>query len=141
MKKRYLIIGLIIIFVSCAEDENNTPTKPIDDTFDPTGATLIKEGMLMGSGGYTVMGTATIYLKDGVNVLVLDPFSSSNGPDLRVYLSRDVSASSFLNLGMLKSIMGKQTYVIPGNPDFTEFTHVHVYCQQFSVSFGKAEIH
>ena len=132
-------IFCLMVFCAC-EPEENTPTQPINDTFDPDGATLITSGMFMGSGGYTVMGTATIYEKNGAKTLVLDPYNSSNGPDLRVYLSRDENANSALNLGLLKSTTGKQSYAIPGNPDIAEFSHVHIWCQQFSVQFGRAPL-
>lgn len=134
-----IFIFFLILFCAC-QPEENTPTQPINDTFDPDGATLIASGVFMGSGGYTVMGTATVYEKDGAKTLVLDPYSSSNGPDLRVYLSRDENANSALNLGFLKSTTGKQSYTIPGNPDIAEFSHVHIWCQQFSVQFGRAPL-
>lgn len=130
----------LILFLTACTAEENTPTKPINDAFDTDGATLIFSGMFMGSGGYTVTGKASVYEKDGVKTLVLDPYSSSNGPDLRVYLSRDENANSALNLGFLKSTTGKQSYTIPGNPDIADFSHVHIWCQQFSVPFGRAAL-
>lgn len=137
---RYIsFLSIVLVLAACSEEEN-TPTQPIDDNFDPTGATMLKSEPLMGSGGYTVTGTVSIYEKNGEKILVLDPFSSSNGPDLRVYLSRDANANSFLNLGLLKSVTGKQSYSIPGNPSIDEFTHVLIWCQQFSVKFGGAEL-
>ena len=49
---RTLIFSIIAIFIaaSCNEEKNITPTVPVDDDFDPMemGATLIKEGTLMG---------------------------------------------------------------------------------------------
>lgn len=138
--KSIVILLLSVVFVSSCSEDENTPTAPINDTFDPTGATLIKDGMFVGAGGYAVSGTATLYEKDGKKYLVLDPFSSSNGPDLRVYLSTDANASSFLNLGLLKSVTGKQSYVIPGNPNLANYTYVHIWCQEFSVQFGRAEV-
>lgn len=134
------ILMILFILVWACQPEENTPTKPINDTFDPDGATLIASGVFMGSGGYSVMGTASIYEKNGTKTLLLDPYSSSNGPDLRVYLSRDENANSALNLGFLKSTTGKQSYTIPGNPDISEFSHVHIWCQQFSVQFGRAPL-
>jgi hypothetical protein len=58
-------------------------------------------------------------------ILRLERLSTSNGPDLRVYLSR-VPASSdlhayqtgFIDLGALKGNRGSQNYVIPGHGPF-----------------------
>lgn len=120
--------------------EDTTPTMTASDVFDETTATLIREGAWMGSGSYVVSGVAQIYAQNGKNILLLNNFSSNNGPDLRVYLSTTTNASSFVNLGKLKSTSGKQTYAIPDGTDIDQFKFTLIWCQQFSVLFGKAEI-
>jgi hypothetical protein len=135
--KRIFAVCMFALMLGCAPDEA-TPTKPIDDTFDPTGATLLRSGTLMGCGGHTVMGKAEVYEKDGNLSLVFDDFTSQNGPDLRVYLSTTDNASSFVNLGDLKSTTGKQSYEIPAGTDLDTYKYAHVWCQQFSVCFGVA---
>ncbi len=137
MKK--IIFGVLTVLVLCCGPEDATPTTPINDTFDPTMATLLRQGNLMGSSSYTVGGVAQLYDDTGKLVLLLDNFSSSNGPDLRVYLSTTTGNTSFVNLGKLKSTTGKQSYEIPAGTDLTEFKFVLIWCQQFSVLFGKSE--
>ena len=132
-------IFLIAFTFSCAVEEN-TPTKPVDDNLDIASATLLKQGILIGIGGHTASGTANIYDDNGQKFVVLDPYESQNGPDLKVYLSKNVQASSYINLGPLKSITGKQAYAVPGNPNIEEYTYVHVWCEQYSVEFGRAEL-
>ncbi len=136
--KKILIIFIIALLSSCKE-EDATPTAPINDDFDTTTATVLKSGTLAGIG-HTVSGTVTIYKSASSKTVVLDPFSSQNGPDLKVYLSKDINASSYLSLGALKSTSGKQSYEIPGNPDVTDYNYVMVWCEQFTVVFGRAEI-
>ena len=136
--KQIFILFFVIAIASCKEDEG-TPSAPIDDTFDPSTATLIKSGMLVGVG-HTVSGTASIYESAGKKTVLLDPYSSQNGPDLKVYLSKDEKATSYINLGKLKSTDGKQSYEIPDNPDVTDYKFVLVWCEQFTVIFGKAEL-
>jgi len=137
MKK---LIGLfaLVVLMSC-DTEDATPTTPVNDVFDETKATLLREGAWMGSGSYNVNGVAEIYDDNGKKVLLLNNFSSSNGPDLKVYLSTTTGAASFVNLGKLKSTSGKQTYDIPDGTDVTQFKFALIWCQQFSVLFGKAE--
>ena len=149
--KNILLITLILLSFSCKEDDDKTLTTPIVDTFDPTDTTdtstgnpvaitLLKQGTLIGVG-HTVVGTVKIYDDSGKKkVVVLDPFSSQNGPDLKVYLSKDQNASQYINLGPLKSTTGKQSYDISGMPDLGEYKFVLIWCQQFSVLFGKAEL-
>lgn len=137
--KNFLFALLLITTVSCAI-EQNTPVNPANDMFDEATATVLKQGTLVGIGGHTASGTATLYDNDGKKFVVLDPYMSQNGPDLKVYLSKDVNASSYLNLGALKSTMGKQVYAVPGNPNTTQYPYVHIWCEQYSVEFGRAEM-
>lgn len=134
-----LVVLSIILFAGC-DPENNTPTLPINDDFDPAMATKLKMGSFTGVSGHTVSGMAATYDENGKKVLFLEPFTSQNGPDLRVYLSKDAHAGSFISLGRLKSTTGAQAYPIPGNPDLNEYPYVLIWCQQFSVGFGLAEI-
>ena len=136
--KKICILIFIALLSSCKE-EDATPTAPINDDFDTTTATVLKSGTLAGIG-HTVSGTVTIYKSASSKTVVLDPFSSQNGPDLKVYLSKDINASSYISLGALKSTSGKQSYEIPGNPDVTDYNYVMVWCEQFAVVFGRAEI-
>ena len=137
MKK---LIGLfaLALMMNC-NPEDATPTAPVNDVFDETKATLLREGTWMGSGSYNVSGVAQIYDDNGKKVLLLNTFSSSNGPDLRVYLSTSTGATMFVNLGKLKSTSGKQTYSIPDGTDINQFKFALIWCQQFSVLFGKSE--
>ncbi len=137
--KKLPVVLILCALLSCGE-ENNTPTKPIDDNFDPTMATKLKMGDFVGVGGHSVSGMAATYDDNGTKVVLLDPLNSQNGPDLKVYLSKDLNAGSYINLGNLKSTTGKQTYSIPGNPNLDEYPYVLIWCQQFSVGFGRAEI-
>ena len=139
MKKLKLVTALLFLALVACNKDDATPSGSINDNFDPTKATLIKSGNLVGVG-HTVSGTATIYDSSGIKTVLLDPYSSQNGPDLKVYLSKDQNASVFISLGKLKSITGKQSYEVPANTDVTDYNYVLIWCQQFSVLFGKAEL-
>ncbi len=141
MKKIMVTLLTLVIFVSCSENEDNTPLDPVDDEFDPKemNVTLVKEGSLMGVG-HSVTGDVKVYDDSGSLVVVLDPFMSQNGPDLKVYLSKDEKATQYVNLGALKSVTGKQSYDVAGMPDLNEYKYVMIWCQQFSVLFGIAEL-
>ena len=139
--KKLIFVFVVIALVSCSEVEDNTPVTPVDDDFDPTEmqVTLVRKGTMMGVG-HTVEGSVNVYSDAGNLVLVLDPFMSQNGPDLKVYLSKDENASAYLNLGPLKSTTGKQSYDISGMPDLDEYKFAMIWCQQFSVLFAIAEL-
>ncbi|ABX12304.1 DM13 domain-containing protein [Nitrosopumilus maritimus] len=95
----------------------------------------------VGDGIHDAQGDAyTIPLEDGSDVLRLENFQSTNGPDLYVYLATDDDASEFINLGELKANKGNQNYEIPDDADLTKYNKVLIWCQAFSVLFGSAEL-
>lgn len=136
--KNLVVLFICLMLISC-EVEEATPTTPVGDTFMTDKATLVRSGTIMGVN-HTVSGTATLYELNGEYTLVLDPFQSQNGPDLKVYFSKDVGANNFLRLGNLKSTTGKQSYPIPASAMQTDYPYFHVWCEQFSVEFARAEL-
>jgi hypothetical protein len=136
--KHILKLSLVVLLLGC-EVEDNVPSNPVNDTFDTSNAILIKQGTLEGIN-HTASGKASIYELDGKYTVVLDPYSSQNGPDLKIYLSKDVDASSYLRLGNLKSTMGKQSYEIPEGTVIDDYDFVHVWCEKYTVVFARAEV-
>ena len=57
-----------------------------------------------------------------------------------MYLSTDVNSTEFVNLGDLKGISGDFTYNIPAYTDVAKYKIVNIWCVDFSVSFGTAEL-
>lgn len=95
----------------------------------------------VGDGVHDAQGEAfTVTLEDGSNVLRLENFKSTNGPDLYVYLSVDENASEFVDLGKLKANQGNQNYEIPNEIDLDKYNKVLIWCKAFGVLFGSAEL-
>ncbi|MPZ97305.1 MAG: electron transporter [Propionibacteriales bacterium] len=90
-----------------------------------------------------------VQLPDGTHVLRLDDLDTSNGPDLKVWLS-DAEVvegragwhlfddGAYVNLGDLKGNKGSQNYRIPADVDLADFGSVSIWCDRFNVSFGAA---
>jgi hypothetical protein len=136
MKRNVL---LICILMSACHVEENAAVAPIVDNFDTSKATLLVQGNLQGIG-HTASGVASVYKLDDTYAVVLDPYASQNGPDLKVYLSKDRDASEYVRLGNLKSTMGKQTYLVPAGINVAQFGFVHVWCEKYTVVFARAEL-
>lgn len=94
-------------------------------------------------------GTATVYrLGDGARVLRLTSFSTSNGPDVHVYMvaaddARDVATvqqAGFIDLGVLKGNIGDQNYILGSDLDLGKYRAVSIWCKRFSVNFGAAAL-
>lgn len=114
----------------------------------PTGPATLARGEFR-SLEHDSSGTALVLeLPDGSRFLRLEDLNTSNGPDLRVYLSdAPVSDDSyvyddgeFLDLGGLKGNMGSSNYEIPTNVDLSRFESAVVWCRRFSVGFAVAPL-
>jgi len=94
-------------------------------------------------------GTATIFqMGDGSHVLRLTSFSTSNGPDVHVYMvaaddAKDVATvqqAGFIDLGVLKGNIGDQNYTLGSDLDLAKYRAVSIWCKRFSVNFGAAAL-
>lgn len=102
---------------------------------------LIGNFIGVGDGIHKAEGLAKILtLSNGSQILRLEDFRSTNGPDVHLYLSTDKQASDFIDLGRLKANIGNQNYQIPLDTDFNKYKYVLIWCQPFSVLFGSAQL-
>lgn len=93
-------------------------------------------------------GTASLVrLSDGRIITRLSDFETSNGPDVRVWLSgaRADDADSarqdkYLDLGALKGNVGNQNYPVPTGVDLSDYQSVIIWCRRFTVAFGAAPV-
>jgi len=139
MKKIITLCCLVILFASCSGNDDDTV---FENSMEIEEEIVVETPMaVMGdfiSGAHPTSGKASV--NDKNTALLLTNFKTDNGPKLLVYLSSDVNATEFVNLGDLKGIEGNFTYAIPANTDLKKFKYVNVWCVDFSVSFGHAEL-
>ncbi|MEA3549288.1 DM13 domain-containing protein [Pseudarthrobacter sp. C1] len=97
-------------------------------------------------------GTVRILeLPDGSRILRFEGLDTSDGPDLRVWLSNAPVVEGFagwyvfddgayLDLGALKANKGDQNYEIPAGTVLSDYGSVSIWCARFAVSFAAAEL-
>jgi hypothetical protein len=137
MKYLVIIVSLGLMLTACSKDNTAADNNNGNGVF--TG-TLKYSGTFSGRSGYTANGQAKIYGSNTADTLLFDNFSSSGGPDLKVYLSKADTPTDFITLGALKATSGVQTYIIPANTNFTVYKYVLIHCQQFNKLFAVAEL-
>ena len=150
MKYKWLMIGLIIAISACQKTEELQPVstvtpstgtalinKPIDQ-FDVSGQKLAAQGEFM-SNVHTTSGNVKVYEKEGKNTLVFENFKTDGGPDLRIYLSEDKAASKAVEVSN-KVNSGNYFIELPAAADHKTQKFVLIWCKQYSVLFGNAEL-
>ncbi len=124
------------------------PTAMADHMSEPMA--LLQGDLVSGSTpGHHTSGTATIYqLENKSQVLRLQDFSTTNGPDLFVVLSANANPDadgigaegSYLQLAALKGNKGNQNYDVPAATDGKSYKSVVIWCRTFNVVFGYATL-
>jgi hypothetical protein len=151
MKSKWLAIVLALGMSACQKTEellpvSATPTgggtavvvnKPINQ-FDVTGQKLLFQGDFM-SNVHPTSGKVKIYEKEGKRTLVFENFKTDSGPDLRIYLSEDKAVSKFIEVSN-KVNVGDYFIELPADADPKTKKFVLIWCKQFSVLFGNAEL-
>lgn len=126
------------VAVGCSK--KGTITTPVNEVIPPAESSeVIAEGSFI-NGVHATSGKVKIVLDAGVQKLSMENFKTDAGPDLKVYLSNDLNASLFINLGELKSTNGNIVYTIADKPDYNKYKYVLIWCEQFAVLFGSAEL-
>jgi hypothetical protein len=124
-----------------ARTETTTPPPPPQPVVLAEGAFVSQE--------HDTAGTARVLeLPDGARILRLEGFSTSDGPDVHVWLS-DATAGGdwnkyddgrFVALGEIKATDGNHNYEIPAGADLAGLRSAVIWCDRFNVAFGSAPL-
>ena len=98
-------------------------------------------------GSKSTNGQIRIIEENGQKYIEFDQsFVTDKGPDLKVILHRNQSVSSriaendYLEIAPLQGFSGAQRYLIPEGVDLAQYSSVAIWCRQFNVTFGYAEL-
>ena len=115
----------------------------IDDVVTSTTSPKLLESQWT-SREHETTGSVIVTEEGGKKYLRFVNLNTSNGPDLKVYISKslasDHSPVDFINLGDLKGNIGDANYEIPSDVEIAEYKYVTIWCKRFSASFADAPI-
>lgn len=126
MKKIVFLIISAFCLISCEADGDLSLMQPV----------VLSDGEFEATSGITVTGFAKIYKENSDRKVVLENFSISEGPDLKVYLSTSSSPESFVSLGDLTSAT---EYSIPKGIDLSAYPYVLIHCEQYNHLYAIAQ--
>lgn len=153
--KKLLAIGIGIPLVAVAwvlfrpellfVNQKVNETLPVGIGSASSAMSMILASGTFSSQAHETKGTAEVAETNGKNFLQLRDFTTSNGPDVHIYLVKGDSAdagkvlgSGFIDLGPIKGNIGNQAYEIPTGTNLDEYGAVSVWCKRFNVGFGGA---
>jgi hypothetical protein len=138
MKKTSICIAVLlvnILMMSCKKEE----VVAVPPTEVSKGLTTIYAATFT-SSAHTTTGTVKLAKDDaGKKFLVFDTFKTDAGPDLRIYLSDDLKATSYTEI---TNQVTNGTFQVPVDAAVNTETKrkVLIWCKQFSVLFGSADL-
>ena len=136
IKKIGIIVFFALFLINCSgSDEIDTVVEQMEMEEMNMDASVMGDFV---SRAHPTSGNAAV--NSDKTILSFTNFETDNGPKLLVYLSTDINSSEYVNLGDLKGISGDFTYNIPSNTDLAKYKIVNIWCVDFSVSFGTAEL-
>ncbi len=117
----------------------------------PAGAAqgaIVAHGTFTGADDFHMgEGTATVHRAGQELILRFEGFKVTNGPDLRVVLTRNAAPkkgaevlAGYVELGMLKGNIGSQNYTLPQRLNLDEYRAVVIYCKPFNFIFAVAPL-
>ena len=115
---------------------NPTNTAPVGQTPTETSAAAVT-----GTLGHPASGTVRIVESDGKRYVRYENFKTINGPDIYVYLSKDMDAKDVVSLGKVRATEGNINYEIPANINPHDYPYVLTWCKTFSVLFNSAKVY
>jgi hypothetical protein len=124
------------------------PSSPGPTSVAPPPTTAPRSAPMFVSLDHTTRGTV-VFLADAAQqrFLRFEDLDTSNGPDLKVYLSTNPVDGpegefddDFVNLGRLQGNVGNQNYAIPADVDLSRFRSVVIWCDRFNSAFGAAPL-
>lgn len=141
MRKIITLFCLGVLLVSCSSNNDelelgNNMIIVVEDDFEEANEVLFLGDFI--SAAHPTSGVASV--NDDGSILNFQNFKTDNGPKLLVYLATDADASEFINLGDLKGVEGNYSYTIPSGTAIEKYKIVNIWCVDFSISFGYAEL-
>jgi electron transfer DM13 len=145
--------GIVVFVLVWFQPQKLIIEKTVHEAAPTASASALASATELASGSFRSLEHPTrgavhlIRLPDGSSVVRIEALDTSNGPDLRVYLSmhaadRDLHGygDGYLDLGALKGNRGDQNYRVPAGTDIARFHSVVIWCRRFTVGFGVAPL-
>lgn len=135
------------------EAVNNTNTEEINPSAPPVESvpytnqngeksSVLVEGPfpIIGTPKHPATGQVEIIRSPEETLIQYKNYDGTNGPDLKIYLAKDLEAKEFISLGDARANQGNIIYGAPLDIDFTEYPYILTWCEAFGELFDYVKI-
>lgn len=85
-------------------------------------------------------GFVRIIEADDKTYVRYENYKTINGPDIYVYLAKDLDAKEYVDLGKVRATEGNINYEVPEGVNVSDYQYVLTWCKQFGVLFNYADL-
>ena len=135
-----LALGWYLLSPLLRQNELNDPLPDSMANTPPSGDTNIFRKGAFVPRAHDVAGQAILLTSENKSYIRFENFDTINGPDLHIYLSTDLGATDYVDLGKIRATQGNVNYEIPAGTDTMRYSKVLVWCVPFKVLFSFAEL-
>jgi Electron transfer DM13 len=136
MKKLVLaFFSLIVLTSACSKITTSDMAPVVISSTDK----VLSSGSFVNGAHATSGSVKLIESADKKKYLVFDNLKSDAGPDLRIYLAEDNAAKVYTEITN-KVVNGNSKLEVPTSANTDKQKIVMVWCKQFSVLFGSADL-
>ena len=132
----FALFSLLFLVSACKKDEIATSTTPVEIA---TTDKVLFSGAFV-SGAHTTSGDVKIIQStDAKKYLILENLKTDAGPDIRIYIAEDKTTKGFTEITN-KVVNGNSKLELPATVNTDKQKSVLIWCKQFSVLFGSADL-
>lgn len=95
---------------------------------------------VMDTPAHPASGFVRVVEADSKKFIRYEDYKTINGPDIYVYLAKDINAQDYVDLGRVRATEGNVNYEIPSGIDPAEYPYVLTWCKAFGVLFNYADV-
>lgn len=118
----------------------NPPVTATTTTPASSGVEVLATASVVPTPAHPASGTAKLIRAGDATYLRYEDYKTLNGPDIYVYLAKDLEAKEFVSLGRVKATEGNINYEIPPEVRVEDYPYALTWCKAFGVLFNSADI-
>ena len=136
-----IFMASLFFLASCKKDKT-----PGNGNETINSSQVLYTGVLTGGeAGDEARGNVSIEKSGTKYYLVFKNFTSNAGPDVHIYLSKTIGThavppTEYQDLGFMKFTSGTFNYELAAEPDIVNYKYALVWCAQYRIQFGYAEL-